>query len=96
MHSSFQNSVHTEKQIEYTLERILSDILNDVFFFMNIEMSMGLYKAYDTRCDLSHKTCWIRQNQRMSDRVSPPTTPSDIIRQRCRKIGCVQFSSDSI
>ena len=29
-------------------------------------------EAYDTRFDMSHTTCWIRQNLRMSDRVSPP------------------------
>ena len=34
---------------------------------------------------MSHTTCWIRQNLRMSDRVSPPKTPYDTIRQCCRK-----------
>ena len=29
-------------------------------------------KAYDTRSGLSQMTCWIRQNLRMSDRVSHP------------------------
>ena len=29
-------------------------------------------KAYDTRSDLSHTTCWIRQNLKISDRVPPP------------------------
>ena len=50
-------------------------------------------KAYDTQCDLSHTTWWIRQNLRMCDRVSPPTTPSDNV---VGKNGRVQFSSDSI
>ena len=45
MYSSFQNNVHTTKQMQYTLERILSDFLSDGFliFFKNIEMSMELY-----------------------------------------------------
>ena len=45
MYSSFQNNVHTTKQMQYTLERILSDILSGGFFilFKNIEMSMELY-----------------------------------------------------
>ena len=45
MYSSFQNIVHTAKQMQYTLDIIFSDFLNDVFliFFMNIEMSMELY-----------------------------------------------------
>ena len=42
-------------------------------------------KAYDTRSDMSHTTCWIRQNLGMSDRVSPPKTPRDTIRQCCKK-----------
>ena len=45
MCSSFQNNVHTTKQIQYTLERILSDFLSDCFLiiFKNIKMSMELY-----------------------------------------------------
>ena len=45
MYSSFQNIVHVAKQMQYTLERILSDFLSDGFliFFKNIEMSMELY-----------------------------------------------------
>ena len=35
----------------------------------------ALPKAYDTQSDLSQTTCWIRQNLRMSDPVSPPKTP---------------------
>ena len=47
MYSLFQNIVHIAKQIQYTLERILSDFLSDVFviIFMNIEMSMELYNV---------------------------------------------------
>ena len=47
MYSSFQNNVHTAKQMQYTLERILSDFLSNVFliFFMNIEMSIVLYNG---------------------------------------------------
>ena len=47
MYSSFQNIVHVAKQIQYTLERILSDFLSDGFliFFKNIEMSMELYNG---------------------------------------------------
>ena len=41
-------------------------------------------KAYDTRSNMSHTTCWIRQNLRMSDRVSPHKTPHDTIRQCCK------------
>ena len=53
-----------------------------------------LPKAYnDTWSDMSHTTCWIRQNLWMSDRVSPPKTPSDNV---VEKIGRVQFSSNSI
>ena len=37
------------------------------------------FKAYDPRSDLSQTTCWIRQNLRMSDRLSPPKTPLDTI-----------------
>ena len=42
MYSSYQNNEHTTKQMQYTLERILSDFLSDDFliFFKNIEMSM--------------------------------------------------------
>ena len=42
-------------------------------------------KAYDTRSDMLHTTCCIRQNLGMSDRVSPPKTPRDTIRQCCKK-----------
>ena len=42
-------------------------------------------KAYDTRSEMSHTTFWIRQNLRISDRVSPPKTPPDTIRQCCKK-----------
>ena len=47
MYSSFQNNVHTAKQMQYTLERILSDFLSGDFliFFKNIEMSMELYNG---------------------------------------------------
>ena len=31
-----------------------------------------MYKAYDTRSDLSQTTCLIQQNLKKSDRVSPP------------------------
>ena len=41
---------------------------------------MKVHKAYDTRSDMSHTTCWMRQNMRMPDRVSPPKTPRDTIR----------------
>ena len=41
--------------------------------------------GYDTRSDMSHTPCWMRQNLRMSDRVSPPKTPRDTIRQSCKK-----------
>ena len=45
MYSYFRNNEHTTKQMQYTLERILSDFLSDGFliFFKNIEMSMELY-----------------------------------------------------
>ena len=44
---SFKNNVYTTKQMQYALERILSDFLNDVFliFFKTIEMSMELYNG---------------------------------------------------
>ena len=46
---SFQNSMHTAKQMQYTLGRILSDFLRDVFllFFINKEIlnSIGLYNG---------------------------------------------------
>ena len=47
MYYSFQNNVHTAKQMQYTLEAILSDFKSDVFliFFMSIEMSMVLYNG---------------------------------------------------
>ena len=47
MYSSFQNNLHTAKQMQYSLERILSDFLSDFFliFLMNIEMSMVLYNG---------------------------------------------------
>ena len=47
VYSSFQNNVHTTKQMQYTLERILSDFLSDGFliFFKNIDMSMELYNG---------------------------------------------------
>ena len=43
MYSSFQNIV--PDQMQYTLERILPDLLSDglLIFFKNIEMSMELY-----------------------------------------------------
>ena len=34
---------------------------------------------HDTWCDLSQTTCWIRQNLRMPDRVSPHKIPFDTI-----------------
>ena len=51
--------------------------------YVYIQMS----KAYDTWSDMSHTTCWIQQNLRMSDRVSvsPPKTPRDTIQHCCRK-----------
>ena len=47
MYSSFQNIVHVAKQMQYTLESILSDFLSDGFFifFKNIEMSIELYNG---------------------------------------------------
>ena len=47
MYSSFQNIVHTAKQMHYTLERISSDFLSDVFSIIsfNIEMSMEHYSG---------------------------------------------------
>ena len=47
VYSSFQNIVLVAKQMQYTLERILSDLLSDGFliFFKNIEMSMELYNG---------------------------------------------------
>ena len=47
MYSSFQNIVRVAKQMQYTLEIILSDFLSDGFliFFKNIEMSMELYNG---------------------------------------------------
>ena len=47
MYSSFQNIVHVAKQMQYTLEIILSDFLSDGFliFFKSIEMSMELYNG---------------------------------------------------
>ena len=52
MYSSFQNIVHVAKQMQYTLERILSDFLSDGFliFFKNIEMSMELYNGEKSAC----------------------------------------------
>ena len=40
-------NVHTAKQMQYTLERILSDFFSNVFliFFMHIEMSIVLYNG---------------------------------------------------
>ena len=37
----------SQKQMQYTLERIISDFLSDGFliFFKNIEMSMELYNG---------------------------------------------------
>ena len=47
MYYSFQNNVPTAKQMQYTLEAILSDFKSDVFliFYMSIEMSMVLYNG---------------------------------------------------
>ena len=44
MYSSFQNNVHTAKQMQYTLVENFIRFLSDVFlnFFMDIEMSMVL------------------------------------------------------
>ena len=49
--------------------------------------SLSNYKAYDTRSDMSHTTCLIRQNMRMSDRVAPHKaydTQSDLSQPTCR------------
>ena len=45
MYSSFQNIVHTAKQMQYTLWANFIKFLSDVFliFFMIIEMSMELH-----------------------------------------------------
>ena len=43
----FKNNVHTTKQMQYTLQRILSEFLSDVFliFFKTFEMSMNIYNG---------------------------------------------------
>ena len=40
---------------------------------------------------MSHTTCWIRQNLRMSDRVSLPKTPPDTLRQCCKENWSLKF-----
>ena len=37
-----------------------------------LEDLFPMYKAFDTRSDLSQTTCWVRQNLRMSGRVLSP------------------------
>ena len=51
----FSKIVHVAKQMQYTLERILSDFLRDGFliFFKSIEMSMELYNGEKSVAQLS-------------------------------------------
>ena len=62
MYSSFPNIVHVAKQMQYTLERILSDLLSDGFliFFKNIEMSMELYNGEKSVAQPSFVVTYIR------------------------------------
>ena len=67
MYSSFQNNVHTAKQMQYTLERILSDFLSNGFliFFMYIEMSIVLYNGKNLQRSL--QLSWPRYGRRVTN-----------------------------